>query len=715
MIIKTYKEAIKRLIALGGTDEGFYVLALHAFVEGFCNSLKPGFTYYANFNEVIDFLIEYLDRHGKLDINGRRSLVRLAKEHDLGNRVRHQFSSLLSEEAIASTHNFLGFCAAFSIVDPGLADLKAAQGLWEKRSAPLEIVRELERTRSMLAGKEKNEVAFQDQISKLTDLERSLREITLKANAYDRSLAELKETAAHRAEKVDELRNRLNDAARERDKVLGELEQYKDLGTYIEYLERFTAYTRTRLDYERSVLILSQEQEDAVQAIRDRGDYAVRGSAGTGKTLVLLHALEHHMEGAGNDLFEPDGKIILLTYTNTLVKYSRYLADIVGRHGASPLIATADSYLLGLLRSSIPGASIDFKAPRNTIPGYNSTSFFSDDELAVEIEEVIWGNLVTRDEYLEKHILRKGMKQPLGRQQRETVWVIQEKLRDSLLVAKKYSRNLAAMVLVSRFEHEPSGSNPNSADRIFIDEAQDLPTAMVRVMKVMSRHGVVLAVDDGQSIYKVGAPYLRAGLGVTGHIKTLKVNYRNTRQVHEFAERLLAFNQTSDSGIAGTMMELKDSSSSREGPAPEVVRAATEHGLLAALVKYVQLATGRLGYDPENIGILAPSNAALDRIKDALGRAGLEAGGIRDDDFEFTKPGVIRLVTMHSSKGIEFPVTMLYVPTLVDAEDYDERSIRLLQRNLLYVSITRAMDYAVILTLENPKNPVLQELCSLVP
>jgi hypothetical protein len=35
MITKTYKEAIKRLIALGDTDEGFNVLALHAFVEGY--------------------------------------------------------------------------------------------------------------------------------------------------------------------------------------------------------------------------------------------------------------------------------------------------------------------------------------------------------------------------------------------------------------------------------------------------------------------------------------------------------------------------------------------------------------------------------------------------------------------------------------------------------------------------------------------------------
>ncbi len=714
MIQKAYNEAIKRLVALGGTDEGFYVLALHAFVEGFCNSLKPGFTYYANFNEVIDFLLEQLERRGGLQADGRRSLIRLAKEHDLGNRVRHQFSVLTADEAIAATHNFLGFCAAFSISDPGLAELKAAQGLWEKRSAPIEIIRELEKTRSLLAGKERSELALQDQLAAFADVERRLREISLTADEAERELARSRETASKRDVKVDELRKRLNDTARERDKVLAELEGYKDLGTYIEYLERFTAYTRTRLDYERSVLLLSQEQADAVHAIRDRGDYAIRGSAGTGKTLVLLHALEHHMEEAGSPQQETHGKVILLTYTNTLVKYSRYLSGIVGRHGAVPHVATADSYLLGLLRSEIPGASIDFNAPRNIISGYNTTSFFSDDELAVEIEEVIWGNLVSREEYLEKHILRKGMKQPLGRQQREIVWAIQIRLRDALVASKKLSRNLAAMELVSRAGNEQNPSASANVDRIYIDEAQDLPTAMVRLMKLRSRFGLVLAVDDGQSIYKVGSPYLRAGLMVAGHTRTLKVNFRNTRQVHEFAERLLAFNQTSDSGIAGTMMERKDSSSSREGPVPEVVKAATEQALLAALVRYVQLATGRLGYDPENIGILAPSNATLDRIKDSLSRVGIESVGIRDDDFEFSKPGIVRLATMHSSKGIEFPVTMVFVPTLIDADEYDERSIRLLQRNLLYVSITRAMDYAVILTLDNSINPVLQELCSLV-
>jgi uncharacterized protein YjaG (DUF416 family) len=59
-----YEQELKRLVALAGTDEGFYLLALHAFIEGYCNTLKPGFTLYAKFNEVIDLLLDMLEVMG---------------------------------------------------------------------------------------------------------------------------------------------------------------------------------------------------------------------------------------------------------------------------------------------------------------------------------------------------------------------------------------------------------------------------------------------------------------------------------------------------------------------------------------------------------------------------------------------------------------------------------------------------------------------------
>jgi superfamily I DNA/RNA helicase len=294
------------------------------------------------------------------------------------------------------------------------------------------------------------------------------------------------------------------------------------------------------------------------------------------------------------------------------------------------------------------------------------------------------------------------MKQPLSAPQRQLVWSLQERLRENFIAAKRYTRNLACSAILESMDGDP-GASALSCDRIFIDEAQDLSTAVIRCMKELSANGVVLAADDGQSIYKIGAQYQRAGLSIAGHTRILKSNFRNTRQIHELAERFLA---------AGSVVvqDERGASATREGPGPELVTAKSEAELLVNLLRYIELAIGRLGYDPENIGILTPSNAAIDLIKARLTGIGRSAASIKDDKFEFTSPGIIRLSTLHSSKGIEFPVVLIYAPSLAPTGGFDEKTTLAMQRNLLYVALTRAMDHVVLFTLEDSDSTVLREL-----
>ncbi len=73
---------------------------------------------------------------------------------------------------------------------------------------------------------------------------------------------------------------------------------------------------------------------------------------------------------------------------------------------------------------------------------------------------------------------------------------------------------------------------------------------------------------------------------------------------------------------------------------------------------------------------------------------------IRDEDFSFKETGTIRLSTLHSSKGLDFAVVLLYLPTLPPRGDFDERAGQGIVRNLLYVAMTRAMDNLNVFTLE---------------
>jgi len=706
---ETIENSLKRLVSLAGTDEGFYVLALHAFIEGYCNSLKPGFTATSSFPMVIEYLQHYLEVRARMDFRSRQCMNRIVKDHDLSNKVRHQFLRLSSDEAVAATYNFLGFCKAFGIDSQALGLLRATEDSWKQCRAPLELLKELEYLKGRLREAEQSEASLSQKLQQFDLMERRLKELGEHARLYESEISQLKETAERRGEKADNLRRKLNEVTTERDKILTDLEGLQEIRNYLDYLERFSAFTRTRLDYERSVLALSPEQKSLVELACGRGDYIIKGGAGTGKTLVLLHALERQLASRGEELIATEGKIILLTYTTTLVKYSRYLSDIVGRHGVSPQISTADSFLLGLLRKAVTGGWIDFKAPGNVIGDYNATSFLSNQELATEVEDVIWGNRITKQEYLEQHILRRGMKQPLNRTQREVVWEIQENLRKVFIASKQYPQNLAAAELIEILDSNPELRESCMVDRIFIDEAQDLSSAIIGVFKRISRRGIVLAADEGQSIYRIGTSYARADLEISGHVRHLHENYRNTRQIHEFAESINKDSRVPVSSDAAEG-EPRYATIAREGPEPEIVMAADEQGLLDALLHYVDLMRDRLGYDPENIGIVAPTNDALNTIKNRLAAREIQAASVRDNGFDFVQPGIVRLSTLHSSKGIEFPVVLVFVPSLPEVGDYDERSILNMQRNLLYVSITRAMDHVILFTLKEPANPILRGL-----
>jgi superfamily I DNA/RNA helicase len=75
---------------------------------------------------------------------------------------------------------------------------------------------------------------------------------------------------------------------------------------------------------------------------------------------------------------------------------------------------------------------------------------------------------------------------------------------------------------------------------------------------------------------------------------------------------------------------------------------------------------------------------------------------------------VIRLSTLHSSKGIEFPVVLLFLPNLGFQGSYDERAAETMQRNLLYVALTRAMDLVVLFTMDKLKEAVLADLAEAI-
>ncbi len=156
-------------------------------------------------------------------------------------------------------------------------------------------------------------------------------------------------------------------------------------------------------------------------------------------------------------------------------------------------------------------------------------------------------------------------------------------------------------------------------DNIFIDESQDLSSAELALLKLLSRESLIMAGDSNQTIYGFSSPYARAGILLAGKTKTLHLNYRNTAAIHELSEIYKNLSPLESSSAKD------DNKAFREGPVPELLKADTKKEMDNFLICKTEFFTERIGYDPENICILCPSNKDIDHISSILAEKTINA------------------------------------------------------------------------------------------
>lgn len=165
-----------------------------------------------------------------------------------------------------------------------------------------------------------------------------------------------------------------------------------------------------------------------------------------------------------------------------------------------------------------------------------------------------------------------------------------------------------------------------------------------------------------------------------GRTTILRINYRNTRQVLDlasrFARELLAPEEAEDDGIPLVGPE----SAGRDGSEPTVIALPSLPGEIDYVVRHLQRlhAQGRQWREM----------AILYRRRD---------GSPADADS-------VKVVPMHSSKGLEFPVVA--VTGLGEMDTHEEKLAE--ETRLLYVAMTRAMDELIITG--SPNAPFLQRI-----
>jgi len=234
---------------------------------------------------------------------------------------------------------------------------------------------------------------------------------------------------------------------------------------------------------------------------------------------------------------------------------------------------------------------------------------------------------------------------------------------------------------------------------LLIDEAHDFEDAWLTMAASMvdpATNSLLVLYDDAQSIYqKKRRKFSFSALGIKaqGRTSILKINYRNTAEVLSLAMSC-AEGLLSDSSDADTEVQtVKPQSAGRRGPLPVLIEARNAHQEAELIAQRVAEAIAR-GNAANDIAILCRTKYLMDPIKAALAKHKIAyqlAADVRSRGFDWNEASV-KLVTLHSSKGLEFPI--IFVAGL-QALPYKGEAIEEEVR-LLYVGMTRANQELVL-------------------
>ena len=228
---------------------------------------------------------------------------------------------------------------------------------------------------------------------------------------------------------------------------------------------------------------------------------------------------------------------------------------------------------------------------------------------------------------------------------------------------------------------------------LLIDEAHDFEDAWLELaarMVTPATNSLLVLYDDAQSIYQKKRRkfnFASVGIQAQGRTSILKLNYRNTAEVLALAmhcaRNLLVDREETDEAMESVLPV----TAGRRGPVPVLLLAgnAREEGEWVAERIAHAVAAGRT---LDEVAVLCRIKRHMDPVGYALQRRGIAfqsmgAPGFRV--FDWTRPSV-KLLTLHSAKGLEFPmVVVVGLDAMPVPDESMEEEVR-----LLYVGMTRA-------------------------
>jgi superfamily I DNA/RNA helicase len=208
---------------------------------------------------------------------------------------------------------------------------------------------------------------------------------------------------------------------------------------------------------------------------------------------------------------------------------------------------------------------------------------------------------------------------------------------------------------------------------------------------------LLVLYDDAQNIYgKSDRPpftWKSVGVQAQGRTTILRINYRNTLEIlsvaRRFAHELLDERPGDEDGVPLIAPE----SAGRRGAVPVLIRCESAAAELRMMVDSLRQEQQN-GRALSSMAVIFRNNWEGEKIHQALQQAGI-ANRLADSVGKsslFAGEDSVKLVSMHSSKGLEFPMVVIPGLGALPKPGQDEAQ----EARLLYVAMTRATEQLIL-------------------
>ncbi|WP_267223847.1 3'-5' exonuclease [Dyella silvae] len=236
---------------------------------------------------------------------------------------------------------------------------------------------------------------------------------------------------------------------------------------------------------------------------------------------------------------------------------------------------------------------------------------------------------------------------------------------------------------------------------VLIDEGHDFEPDWYKLIVQMidpNTNSLLVLYDDAQNIYgqanRKKLSWKSLGVQAQGRTTILKLNYRNTLEIlsvaRAFANELLLERSEDEDSVPLIAPE----SAGRRGALPELIRVERQEDQLPAILQRLRDERDN-GRPLSDMSVIFRNSWEGEKLHEALQRDGIPSRLAEGNGKTslFVVDDTVKLVTMHSSKGLEFPLVI--IPGLGSLPKPGKNEAD--EARLLYVAMTRATERLVLI------------------